>query len=132
MKKNLLFFHHVFELCYYFIPVGLSSKNIFQHLLFLYRSDKIFDNICLQKLFVGKLLFMLGVYPPEKLFNESLYVNFVNLFSKPIDMLVKLDIDLEYKKKLNFWLLGCVNVHPCVGSFKTVHFLRKMENHETS
>jgi hypothetical protein len=76
------------------------------------------DSYYLKKLFVGKLLFLCGVYPGEDF-------SYVNLFSKPIDNIMKLNINLEYEKKIDTWLYGCVYSHPCVKEFKTIHFLKK-------
>ena len=37
-KIDLLFLHHIFELCYHFAPIGSSVLGVFDLLMFLYTS----------------------------------------------------------------------------------------------
>ena len=117
-KEHILFFHHVFEICYYFAPYCSPVMDVYSHVLRLYSEPGFFETTLHKKLFVGRLLYLLGVCPDDDFF-------YINLFSKPIDILMEQEINLVYERKLSILLLGCIQTHPNVSSFKTVHFLNE-------
>ena len=118
LKEHLLFFHHVFEICYYFAPYCLPANDIYKLILRLYSDLQFFETTFNKKLFVGRLLYLLGVCPED----DFMYVN---LFSKPIDIIMKQDVNLTYERKLSKLLLRCIQMHPSINNFKTVHFLNE-------
>ncbi len=125
-KEDILFLHHVLEICYYFIPVGSmpvtrTTSEIFKFIQFLYSSEYLLKHLFFKKIFLFKLLVSLGVYLPGNKFKN---VYFHRLASLSIDMIVNEDIDLEVERDLDVWLSNCVSMHPCVDYFKTVHFLK--------
>ena len=121
-KIDLLFLHHVFELCYYFAPIGSSVLGVFDLLMFLYAAEQEWGNRLLKKIFLFKLLTTLGMYAEC---DSICKVCFHYLITTPIDKLNSDLIDLNCKKKLNRWLQFCVAQHPAINKFKTVHFLNE-------
>ena len=112
VKSDILFFHHVLELCYYFIPYGScfdeSALKIFNFLKKFFCKKNIFYNLFSKKLFLYKLFCLIGITPEE---------NFYKLKKNNIDNILEKDLDL--------YLLGCVKIHPSWNSFKTINFLIK-------
>jgi len=117
--SDLTFFHQVLELCYYFIPFGKGTTDIFELLLFLYASFESLNTRLCKKLFLCKFFAHLGFYPHE----EQPHIQTFRLVrSQYIDALIKKPIDLSLERKLDQWLDYCISMHPCSGSFKTVSF----------
>jgi len=121
-RIDLLFLHHVFELCYYFAPIGSSVVGIFDLLMFLYAVEQEWENRLLKKIFLFKLLTTLGMYAEC---DSICKVCFHYLITTPIDKLNSELIDLNCKQKLNRWLQFCVGQHPAINKFRTVHFLNE-------
>ena len=119
-RDDILFLHHVFELCYYFVPVGSSPHPSFALLRFLYTTGYKLSNTFLKKVFLFKLFTLLGIYPEEKEFSNP-YFNYLVALS--VDMIVNESVDLEVERELERWLNKCVLIHPCVEYFKTTYFL---------
>lgn len=117
---DILFLHHVLELCYYFIPAGSPMPRLFNLLLALYTSEKIIRNVQLKKIFLFQLFSMLGLYPEGSNF-QTPYFHRLALTS--IDMVELQTLDLVIEQELDAWLLSCIAVHPCAHNFKTVSFL---------
>ncbi len=121
-QANLLFLHHIFELCYYFAPVGSCVMGVFDLLMFLYATEQQWENRLLKKIFLFKLLTTLGVHA------ESDYICkrcFYYLMATPIDKLNSDFIDLDCRKALPRWLQYCVVQYPVSKEFKTMHFLNE-------
>jgi len=121
-RIDLLFLHHIFELCYYFAPVGSSVLGVFDLLVFLYAIEQEWGNRLLKKIFLFRLLTTLGMYEEC---DSICKVCFHYLITTPIDKLNSELIDLNCKKELNQWLRFCVSQHPAINKFKTVHFLNE-------
>ncbi len=121
-QVDLLFLHHVLEICYYFIPIGSGAAGVFDLLLFLYTVDHMWENKTLKKLFVFKLLTTLGVWPD---YHKAHTSRFDRLSTLPIDRINSKAIDLAYEQELDNWLRCCMAQHPYIDEFKTVHFLNE-------
>jgi hypothetical protein len=119
-QADILFLHHVLEICHYFIPMSSCEIQIFDLILFLYDHVSLVKASWFKKFFLFKLFTILGLYP-EKKEGEAPY--FYQVLSLSIDKIAQKDIDLKIEKALENWLLKCIYLHPYVGSFKTVHFL---------
>lgn len=117
---DLIFFHHVLEICYFFIFEGSPVSEIFELLSFLYFSADTIYNRCSKKIFLCKLFFLLGIYPEDKHF-QLLFFN--RVASESIDILINETIDLRIERRLDAWLSACLAMHPYVNSFKTIRFL---------
>jgi len=115
---DLIFFHHVLELAYYFIPLGNNTPEIFDLLLFLYTSlDKLYT-YGHKKLFLCKFFAHLGFYPEWDRGQKKFFHLVRTLY---IDTLLE-SLDLFLERKLDRWLDYCISLHPCVDCFKTVSF----------
>lgn len=117
---DILFFHHVLELVYYFTHVGSCSKEVFDLLAFLYSTEHTLMTTQSKKFFLLKLLTSMGSIPET---NEARTKFITQLNTMNITQLTDMTIDKEYEKELDRWLWCCIWQHPYVKEFKTVHFL---------
>jgi hypothetical protein len=121
-RTDLLFFHHILEVCYYFIPLGAPVAEIFDLLLFLYSSDKqLWQEYSFKMVFMVRLLIEIGFYSVslelEKKVMETLrYSPFNDTMHT---------IATTHEKTINRWLRRCIAEHPRGNIFKTVHFLTR-------
>jgi hypothetical protein len=99
-RDNFLFFHHVLELCDYFVPWDVHCEALFELVYFLYTHPALLRTKEAQKLFLTSFFKRVGIHPEQG--NES----------------------------LEHWLRACVNAHPQVLSFRTAGFLKMLECHE--
>ncbi len=120
-RSDILFWHHVLELCYYFVPQGSFTHQLFELLEFLYTVD---IGVCWcmrsKKIYLFKLLILIGVY--TKLPKLSLG-QIQHLQALPLDMIADEVIDEQTEKMLDEWLRACVYEHPAIEKFNTVYFL---------
>lgn len=120
-QNDLLFFHHILELCYYFIPMGISCDDLFDFIKFLFFSPQKLKTVKSQKILLCRFFLLLGMYPECKTSPKFNY-----LMSIPIDIVDNELIDLENEKELNLWIIKCINIHPYAKSFKTINFLTEV------
>lgn len=119
---DILFFHHVLELIYYFSPMGSCAKEVFDLLAFLYATSLNTITNQFKKLFLLKLLTSMGSIPEH---NETRTPSITQLNSMNIRQLHAITINATHEKELDRWLWYCVWQHPYVNEFKTVHFLSR-------
>jgi hypothetical protein len=119
-QTDILFFHHVLELVYYFTHVGSCSKEVFDLLAFLYSTAITKMTLQSKKLFLLKLLTSMGSIPEH---NETRTKIITHLTTMNIKQLNQIAIDTTLEKELDRWLWCCIWQHPYVNEFKTVHFL---------
>jgi len=117
---DMLFFHHVLELVYYFTHIGGCSKEIFDLLAFLYSTEHTEMTTQAKKFFLLKLLTSMGSMPD---INEIRTERISELNILAIKELSEIIIDTQHEKELDRWLWYCIWQHPYVNEFKTVHFL---------
>ena len=117
-QTDMLFFHHVLELIYYFTQVGNCAKDTFNLLAFLYTTDHSAMNITFKKLFLLQLLMSMGTIPElAEMHTDSI------IYMSTIDIKKINCITTAHEKELDRWLWCCIWQHPYVNEFKTVHFL---------
>ncbi len=117
---DMLFFHHVLELIYYFTYVGTGLSETFDLLAFLYSIDHTVMTVQFKKFFLLKLLTSMGSMPEL----DEIRTEFIaQLSTKHIKELSNITIDAIHEKELDKWLRCCVWQHPYGNEFKTVHFL---------
>ena len=121
-RSDLLFLHHVLEICYYFIPIGSCVAGVFELLQFLYTVDYSSCGMQCKKLFLLKLLVAIGFYPELPQWQEQ---GIQQLLALPIDIVAHEPIDLAIEKMIDDWLSACIAQHPRIEQFNTVHFLTK-------
>jgi len=124
-KRDLLFFHHVLEMCYFFMPIGVTNSDIFALVEFLYSIDSSRLNPSIKKVFMMKLFAMFGVYPEHKKFHTAYYYQLAAL---PTSSLLEQNLDAQALEDMDQWLRLCVASHPYNEQFKTVHFLDEGKN----
>lgn len=119
-QNDMLFFHHVLELIYYFTHIGNCSEEVFNLLAFLYSTEYTQMTMQFKKFFLLKLLMSTGSMPdlPHIHSERIAYLNTID-----IKKLQHITIDNAYEKELDRWLWCCIWQHPYVNEFKTVHFL---------
>lgn len=120
-REDLLFWHHVLELCFYFVPLGSYTSELFELCTFLYTVDmNEYWSMQAKKLYLFKLLNVIGVYPqlphisPEKLHH---------FMALPLSKIMDEVLDGYHEKKLDEWLRVCVSDHPAITKFNTIHYL---------
>jgi len=120
-RHDILFWHHILELCFYFVPIGSYTSQLFELCTFLYTVD---ITTCWssqsKKLYLFKLLTTIGVYPRLPQLSAATLHHFIQL---PITAIMHEAIDSQHEKKLDEWLRVCVSDHPAVAQFKTIHYL---------
>jgi len=119
---DILFFHHVLETCYNFIPYHCPADQVFELLKYLYlcgNSIKCNNN---KKLFLFKLFTILGLYPEGVKFQTPF---FHALAITSIDTIISKNLHLNSENKLDAWLHYCMTMHPEFSKFKTINFLYK-------
>ena len=121
-QQDILFFHHVLELCYYFLPEGAAVPELFTLLEYLYTSECNTFTTRFKKLFLVKFFAIIGMYPEDSRFQKPF---FFRLATVSIDILVQQNLDLGIERDLDAWLRNCILMHPHHEKFKTVHFLEE-------
>lgn len=127
-RKDILFWHHVLELCFYFIPLASHTAELFELCTFLYTVDR---DVCwsmqAKKIYLFKLLHVIGVYPQLPQLSPATLHHFITL---PMADIIDEVLDGYHEKKLDEWLRVCVSDHPAVMQFNTIHYLLATGCHE--
>lgn len=119
-RTDMLFFHHVLELIYYFVYAGNPSEEIFDLCAFLYTTEHPTITMQYKKIFLFKLLAIMSIFPEvTDLHTQQLQY----LATLDIKKLSEITLNSSHEKELDRWLWCCVWQHPYVKEFKTVHFL---------
>lgn len=122
--EDLLFVHHVLELCFEFIPVGSCVAGMFDLLLFLYSTDIRGWNDAQKLLFIFKLLAGLGAHPENADLDDVLIAR---LQSMPLLCDEASVYVAGYQARIHEWIKRCVSQHPRAQEFKTARFLMRDE-----
>jgi hypothetical protein len=117
---QLLFFHHVLEVCNYFILPGMSMPQVFELLALLYQLPAQAITIPFKKCFLAKLLVAIGMHPDGFL---SQHASFYALLALPLDSIPNEAMLNDIDDELNVWLRSCVLEHPQMQKLNTIHFL---------
>ena len=120
--NDILFFHHILEICYYFIPQEAQNTEVFSLINYLYYFGYRIKYIIDKKLFLFKLFIFLGLYPEGEKFQTPI---FHKLAIESIDTLIDKKLHLGIEKDLDVWLYSCVQTHPMFKYLKTINFLYK-------
>lgn len=122
-QTDLLFMHHVLEVCSFFLPLHDSNEQIFHFVKLLYEENSLFIDGLTKKLFLCKFFTLIGVYPD----NARVYgAEFFSLISGAINSNFEAD-NHALNRKLRMWLLGCIATHPQSAAMKTIHFLHSLD-----
>lgn len=119
-KTDILFFHHVLELIYYFTHIGNCIEEVFDLVAFLYSTEHAMMTEQTKKIFLLKLLSCMSSIPESDNTNRAIIAR---LHMINIQHMSTIEISKSDEKLLDRWLWSCVWQHPYVNEFKTVHFL---------
>jgi hypothetical protein len=123
-KHDIVFLHHVLELCYYLIPTGTYTQDLLQFLIQLYERWQPGTTELVKKAIVFRLGAMLGIYAEDEISKPLL---FHRLTTESIDTIVHTILDLGIEKIFTQWLHSCVAIHPHAKYFKTLSFYLRDE-----
>ncbi len=120
--SDLLFLHHIIELIYYFAPEGSQVSGVFDLLAFLYTIEHMLISMKFKKFFLLKLLILLGATPDIETISslDVPLLHAMTLYNFDESMM-----NTQEEKKIDVWLWSCIIQHPCIDTFKTIHFLEK-------
>lgn len=122
IKNNFLFFHHVLELCNYFLPFNSEAIDVFELILSLYTQPEKVNTDISRNLFLCNFFKKLGIYPFDI---HSYGSNILNLISNFLHSNLNNEgIDKSIYINLRRWLLACINVHPYSNRLKTINYLK--------
>lgn len=118
-QEDILFLHHLLELCYNFIPVGSEALAAYELLKLIYIPHEWMQKTICKKIYLFKLFVGLGIYPEDKRVRKaSLQSLATSSFMNIIDKNIPHD-----EHDITEWLRMCVTSHHHVNKFKTIHFL---------
>lgn len=120
-QKDFLFFHHLLELCFYFLPVHSQERPIFELVKIAYTHPKMLRTELSQKIFLCHFFRYLSIYPGNI---HSYSASFFRLISGPFDSKVNAEDEKKVHLDLQRWLLSCVSTHPYAQRIKTMDFLK--------
>lgn len=124
IKNDILFLHHVLEICHHFIPEGIVVSEVFDFINYLYKNEVLIAQSLTKKLYMSKLFVLFGIYP-EKPYITHEYWNI--LLHEPIERIVHTSLDTTAEQALTIWLRSCIQIHPLVHTFRTLAFLNERE-----
>jgi hypothetical protein len=128
-REDILFWHHILELCFYFVPPGYYVSSLFELLQFLYTVDSSRPwNVQSKKLYLFKLLAAIGLYDELPQLVPASRVD--KLLALAPHQITQVILDEKSEQVVNKWLRTCVVEHPKIQEFHTVHFLVNMDSHE--
>ena|SRR5271156_6042540 len=120
LEMDILFVHHVLEVCYYFIPENSTATEVYDMMMLLFTKQSCIRHPFFKKIFLLKLFTLLGIYPDRTAPLDALVHK---LLVDPLEILIRSDATDELERRLTKWLRDCMIMHPCIEYFKTVHFL---------
>ncbi len=118
-RYDMLFLHHVLEICIYYVPSGSHISSLYTMLLLLYDSTYYTCSTIVKHYFIARLLLLFGYYPEQKEFLPLIH----HFNYSVIDIRLIEAIDLEHQQLLYRWVKQCFVDHPLIANFNTMHFL---------
>jgi hypothetical protein len=124
-RQDILFFHHILELCYYFVPVGSHMPEVYLLIEPFVMHELTMVNTAEKKFFLVNLFRAFGITPEHEQTHAALYAYQHGI---SVDSTGSDTIELDIERTVDAWLLQCLSLHPCADQFKTVHFLAMNRN----
>ncbi len=123
ITTNIFFLHHIFELLYYFVPIGSCTQYLFLFLneLYAYNEKHGTLNNDHKRFFLIRLFYLIGIYEQEDQEFQNLLQSLILI---PIDRFNNKTLDLPERKKIDFWLHLCIESHPASKLFITKNILK--------
>ena len=139
MSEHIYWLHHLLEICYYFLPLGLGSEELFQLVQYAFElsdHDELFKPYfrLVKKVCLTRVMISFGFYPTEqlsyviKLFEEVVMVSLDSSNAQKVRLLQRSfkSVTKTMEKEIDTWLLSCVHDHPQAAQFKTLSFFHSM------
>lgn len=123
-QTDILFLHHVLELCNHFLQEGMPAQNVFELVLFLYEKSDFLIGSFSKKLYISKLFVLFGIYP-EKPYIETVY--WQQVLACSIQDLLERCLKMPIEQELTIWIRSCVHMHPLSHTFKTLSYIEQKE-----
>lgn len=122
VKDDLLFLHHVLEICYFFSPHNSCASDVFNLFELLYQDDIVLDSVKAKKIYVCDLFKQLGIYSPNTMEYD---ISFIKFILSPLKKVYHINIDNKLEEKIQKWLLECMADNSYSIKLKTLSFLKK-------
>lgn len=122
---DLLFFHHILELCYYFVPVASHMPEVYALIEPFIMQERMLNSVAEKKFFLVNLFTAFGVTPEHEQTHAALYAY---QYGISVDSAGDNTIELDIERVVDAWLLQCLSLHPYADQFKTMHFLATNRN----
>ncbi len=119
-QQDILFLHHIFELCLYCLPLDSPAPEIFALIEQLYQHEATIFSSYFKKCFLVKFFVLAGMWPDNPAFQKP---QLVQLVSGSIDFIVQQGLKLGFDRDVDEWLNSCLKTHPKITKFNTIHFL---------
>lgn len=118
VAQDVLFFHHLLEVVWFFVLYGQQQEALFELLQVLYQQPFWDEDELFKRWFLCRIFTVIGVYPSDY---DSFDPNFFGTISLPYGALAKIcRNDTLITRELARWLRGCVATHPQSDLFKTI------------
>ena len=121
-RHNLLFVHHLLEVCYHFILEGSRAPSVYHLLRYVLNRSEF--NRMQQKNILCMLYTLLGIYPEQIPFFTA-YAS--ALEQEPLSAIIDKKINRKIEKYIAKWLYQCIQMHAQATNFKTIHFLDEIQ-----
>ena len=123
-RNDLFFYHHVLELCYYFIPLDGGPCNLFYVVRQLSLLNGEYLSYRYKIFFLVRLFLIFGIHSEIP---QGQWPSLKQMFATDVDSIIIEAIDLKTIDEMRGWLHGCLAHHPLLKQFKTLQFLNKIE-----
>lgn len=121
---DVFFFHHVLEICYYFVPLFHCEQEVLSLVGILYKKDSsVWKTTYGKAIFLCKLLSIIGVHPVSP--DESYYTIASCVQRYSLEQLLQAAISHEITHDLAQWIFICLHAHPDISKFKTMKFFKE-------
>lgn len=119
-QEDILFLHHVLELCYRCIPIGSCTTGIFELLQKLYQPRSYLHARQYKKVFMYQLLVLLGVMSSSYRMSAA---SLQQLHALCLDTFLDDALHESSEKELDTWLQYSIAEYMDMQQLKTVQFL---------
>ena len=133
--RDMLWLHHLLEICYFFIPLHQPCEEFFYLLSNYFSLFELYDHFynnweCIHKAYLGVLMILMGFFPPKHLQKALIRIKSTLLFNidfaqalkvKSLIMCLK-DFNMLSCNEFDMWIQECIQSHPRRHMFKTLEF----------
>jgi len=120
-RHDILFLHHMLEICLLFAPLGSCAQGVFQLLLSVYSESSLWSSHKRKKFMVFKLLASLGIWPNRTMPNTR----FLQIAEIPVDRINAEVLELISEKEIEHWICQSMGQDPVFARMKTKIFLER-------